>query len=161
MNETARLGRFLQLGYVCRDIERAMATFSERCGVHEFGTMEGPMPQFGREPVQKIALAFRGDIMVELIEPQLDLPSVYDHAIPPDQVSARLHHFGYVVDDEAEWDRVHAHHAKLGNARVAGMDLDMIRYCYFDTYPDTGHYTEYFLPGADMLTFWDSLPRFP
>jgi hypothetical protein len=161
MSTVQSLGKFLQLGYVCRDIEKAMATFSERCGVHDFGTMEGPMPQFGREPIQKIALAFRGDVMVELIQPQLDLPSVYDHAIPTNEVTARLHHLGYVLADENEWNSVHEHHAKLGNARVAGADHDMVRYCYFDTFADTGHFTEYFLPGPDMLAFWASLTRFP
>jgi hypothetical protein len=161
MTEPTRIGKFFQLGYVCRNIDRAMETFSDRCGVREWGTMEGPMPQLGRVPVQKIALAFRGDIQVELIQPQLDLPSVYDNAIPADEVSARLHHFGYICEDEAEWDRVHAHHARLGNPRVAGMDLDMVRYCYFDTYADLGHLTEYFMPGPDMLAFWASLPRFP
>ena len=161
MSDSTRLGKFLQLGYVCRNIERAKQTFAERMGISDWGDMEGPMPQLGREPIQKIALAFRGDVQVELIEPQLDLPSVYAHAIPDDEVSARIHHFGYVCDDDAEWDRVHEHHTRLGNPRVAGMDLEMIRYCYFDTYADTGHFTEYFLPGKDMLAFWDSLPRFP
>jgi hypothetical protein len=161
MASPGRLGKFLQLGYVCRDIERAKATFAERCGVPEFAMMVGPMPQFGREPVQKIAMAFRGDVMIELIEPPTDVPTVYTHALPPDQVSARLHHLAYVAEDEAEWERIQAHHARLGNACVAAADLEAIRYCYFDTVADTGHMTEYFLPAEQMLAFWASLPRFP
>lgn len=161
MSEATRLGKFFQIGYVCRRLDRAMETFSDRCGVHEWGIIDGPMPQLGRIPVQKIALAFRGDVQLELIQPQLDLPSIYDHAIPTDEVSARIHHFGYICDDEAEWQRVHAHHARLGNQRVAGMDLDTVRYCYFDTFADVGHLTEYVMPGPEMLGFWVSLPRFP
>ena len=161
MTDRHRMGKFHQLGYVCRNIDRAMETFAERCGVHKWGTMEGPMPQLGRVAVQKVALAFRGDIQIELIQPQLDIPSIYGNAIPTDEVSVRIHHLGYICDDEAEWDRVHAHHAKLGNPKVAGMDLDMVRYCYFDTFVDMGHFTEYFMPGPDMLAFWATLPRFP
>lgn len=160
MTDLGRLGRFYQLGYVCRDIDRAMATFAERCGVAEFGIMEGPMPHYGRAPVQKIALAFRGEVMVELIQPQTDVPTIYTHSLPPDDVSARLHHLGYLVEDEEEWERVEAHHVRLGNPRVAGANLDIIRYSYFDTSADAGHFTEYFLPTEEMTAFWNALPRF-
>ena len=113
--------------------------------------MMGPMPQFGREPHLRVALAYRGDVMVELIQPATDVPTVYAHALPADLTTARLHHLGYIVDDESEWDRIYAHHARLGNAKVAGMTMESISYCYFDTFADTGHYTEYFLPGPDTI----------
>jgi len=160
-NKTQRLGAFFQLGYVCRDLKGAMKSFGERRGVVEWAEMEGPMLNYGRMAPIKIALAYSGPAMVELIQAPSDIPTIYTSAIPSDPLSARLHHIGYIVEDEDEWDAIQAQVAQNGTPIVAGAEMEAIRYCYADTRADTGHFTEYCLPRAEMTAFWNSLPRNP
>lgn len=78
------LGGIRQVGYVVRDIERAMTQWSATLGVgpwfykEDVGTTE--FRYYGktsRPPLLSIALANSGDLQIELIQQRDDAPSLY------------------------------------------------------------------------------------
>lgn len=77
-------GPVAQIGMVVRDIEAAMRHWAEVCGVGPwFHIPRYPLPRFryrgveGPGPDVAIALAYSGDVQLELIQQRCDTPSMY------------------------------------------------------------------------------------
>jgi len=157
----AATGHFSQLGYVVRDLDRAIEMFATRRGVTDFSVFSGPIPAFGRKATLRVALAYAGEFQIELIQPPLDVPTIYTDSIPPDLSSARLHHICMQVENSEEWSRVQQRIAEQGMPIAIQESLSAVNYAYVDTRAESGHYTEYVLPSEEGRAWFASIPRNP
>lgn len=113
-----RLGKIEQIGYVVADIEAACRAWADTQGVGpwllsrdlEFsGTYDGQPTS----PRLHVALAYHGDVQVELIQQLDDGPSPYRAYLPPG--GSGIHHVGYCIEDDVG--------ARIEQARAQGLDL--------------------------------------
>ncbi len=106
----AALGEVMQLAFVPQDFDAALAHWTQTMGVGPFFMIEGihldGMTYRGEptEAVFDLALAYWGDIQIELIRPRDDHPSIYrgDYG----STGNGLHHVCILVDDIADAYRV-------------------------------------------------------
>lgn len=97
------LGEVMQLAFVPEDFDAAVAHWTQTMGVGPFYLIEGihldGMKYRGQptDAVFDLALAYWGDIQIELIRPRDDHPSIYRGEYA--QVGNGLHHVCILVDD--------------------------------------------------------------
>jgi catechol 2,3-dioxygenase-like lactoylglutathione lyase family enzyme len=145
-----------QVAYVVRDLDAACASFERQWGVAKWYRL--PLPE--GQPVRKLALAYVQELMIELIEPDPTLPSIYRDWIPASPDAARFHHLGYLIDDAEEFRQTVQRLDAAGcEAAMAGRHGDLQDYHYADTVAAFGHYTEliHLLPAG--RGFFDAVPR--
>lgn len=97
----AFLNKFVQLGYVTPDLDRAIHHY-HRHGVANFLVFDTRNTHPRVRHHVKVALAWTGPVMVELIEP-IGRHELYAHALPVEGFGIQLHHTGYLVDDDAQF----------------------------------------------------------
>lgn len=146
-------GPFDQLGYVTADIDRAVALWTAKLGVGPWtvfrnvrltGTYRGAPAEVGID----VALAYRGTVQIELIEPADDAPSPYRDAAGALRLGA--HHVAWVVADlEAEIVRC----ARQGLAPIFRAGNAASQVAYFE--PEPGVILE-LIEGAGMRTMIDA-----
>ena len=101
----AKLGPVMQLAWLPSDFDAALRHWTQTMGVGPFFMMENIKLEDLRylgEPtdaVFSLALAYWGDVQIELIRPENDAPSIYNG---PYAVRDRLHHVCLLVDDIAD-----------------------------------------------------------
>lgn len=101
----ARLGPVMQLAWLPVDFDRALKHWTATMGVGPFFLLENialqDMRYLGQPTtaVFSLALAYWGDIQIELIRPENDAPSIYTGKYA---VRDRLHHTCLLVDDIAD-----------------------------------------------------------
>lgn len=147
---------FFQQAYVTTDLDRAKERFAEQFGVAAWFDMHAPTEM--RTPAGpgiadlKIALAFVGDLQLELIEP-VGGPAakLYAECLPADRFAIKFHHQGFrVPGSRDDWN---AFRAAIGNERypiaIEG-DLDFVQFAYVDARADLGHYLEYIWADRDI-----------
>lgn len=142
--------RQFQMAYVTNDLDRALAILQARYGIADF-TVFSPAPG---QPM-RIALAWCGETMFEVIDATGMGIEIYDKALP-EEFAVRFHHIGLEVADEGQWDRLQAS-IKAGNHAVdfAG-DNDVARFAYVHS-PELGHYLEYVLLHEQGRAFFESV----
>ena len=113
----ATLGPVMQLAWLPQDFDAAVRHWTQTMGVGPFFIMENIKLEDLRylgEPtdaVFSLALAYWGDIQIELIRPENDAPSIYNG---PYAVRDRLHHVCLLVDDIADaYAACAEHNAKI------------------------------------------------
>lgn len=100
-----QLGDIMQLAYLPSDFDASLKYWTETMGVGPFFLIENVQLGDARyrgapsEAVFSIALAYWGDVQIELVRPENDAPSLYsgDYA-----VRDRLHHVCVLVDSIAD-----------------------------------------------------------
>lgn len=106
----AVLGEVMQLAFVPQDFDAAVKHWTQTMGVGPFFMIEGihlDGMKYRGEPtaaVFDLALAYWGDIQIELIRPRDDHPSIYRGEYAA--VGNGLHHVCILVDDIDEAYRV-------------------------------------------------------
>ncbi|MEL6528495.1 MAG: VOC family protein [Pseudomonadota bacterium] len=106
----AGLGDVMQLAFVPKDFDAAVKHWTQVMGVGPFFLMEGihlEGMKYRGEPTEAVfdlALAYWGDIQIELIRPRGDHPSIYSGEYA--DVNDGLHHVCILVDDLEEAYRV-------------------------------------------------------
>ena len=102
-----KTGEVIQMAYTTKDIRAAMSWWIHDGRVGPWFLLEsftGPQQRYRGGPTTadvSIAMAFSGHMMIELIQPKDDKPSVYKEMI--DRRGYGFHHVGLAVDDaEAE-----------------------------------------------------------
>lgn len=140
----AGIGSIDQVAVVVRDLDQAMARYWSQLGigpwdVYTYGPHRLPIMTFrGQDQpyVMKLALAYVGPTMYELIEPVTG-PNIYEEFLQ--QRGEGLHHLGYYVDDiDAAIETMAGQgYALLQSGRGFGVDGDGA-YAYFDTERDAG-----------------------
>ena len=152
------LARFFQVAYVTRDLDRAMQCFQRQYGVRSFYVQRGN--RMDENTTTDLALAWLGDTMVELIQPFGNGNSFYETMLGPEPLGTRLHHFGHLVPDRAEWDRLTQRIGRDGSSiPLVGSVEGFLSYLYVDERARTGHYLEYILCEPAGQAFFDSVPR--
>ena len=155
MDPLPLLREHFQLGYVVRSAEKAAAAAADRFGVRNWQLL--PVED---GPSRTVGLAFVGQRMLELVEPHPDRDSIYRDWLPETDSELRLHHLGYMVHREDDWDRIAAHCEAAGFARVLeGGVPNWLDFRYFDTRGALGHYCEFILPRPLDRDVWARVPR--
>ena len=101
----ATLGPVMQLAWLPSDFDAALRHWTQTMGVGPFFLMEniklGDMRYRGAptDACFSLALAYWGDVQIELIRPENDAPSIYTGEYA---VRDRLHHVCVLVDDIAD-----------------------------------------------------------
>ena len=150
------VGKHYQNGYVCDDIEAAIALFRAR-GLDR-DPIVIPVEQEVQTPVGpkrqqlKICMFWLNGVQYELIQPFVDEAQVYANA-PANGGPIRFHHICLKVDD---WDEFRAAVDAQDFLVVMERDLgpDRLRFVYLDARKAFGHYLEYTCMPAAM---WEQM----
>lgn len=128
-------GRIRQNGYVVRDIESAMAHWTQRLGVGPFFYVErAPIDDFTymgeRSDLEvSIALANSGGLQIELIQQRNEAPSMYRDFLAAGREG--LQHVAYWSEEmDAELERAAALGYRVGQSGSVGANG---RFVYFTT----------------------------
>lgn len=105
----------------------------------------------------KIALAYRGTVMTELIQPDPADSGIYANALRPDG-GVMLHHLGYLVDGE-RFGHLESEFASLGIATPVVHSSGGVSLIYADTRQDNGLFTEMVFPGEAGTRLFSAVPR--
>lgn len=156
-----RYAKIFQLGYVTDDLDSALAGFREmgveRFRINPVGAAAGLACAHGA----RIAMAWAGDTMIEVIEPQGPPAPVYvDDLPPPGSRRCVFNHVGLAVPDRARWDALGAELDRRG-LPIAWHGSDPTRFdvAYVDTRPLVGHYSEFIRVCPVLAEMFDSIPR--
>jgi hypothetical protein len=154
-----------QLGYVTNDLDLALAELSTRFGFeHQFRVPSGGAVFFaGDQEVPweaRFAMAARGGLIIEVIEPVSGEVDFYRQALPDDgSFAIRLHHLAMFMETGDEpWQRVGALLA------AAGLRFDYtmlipgrVRAGYIDARAELGHFLEVCQLERDDIEFFSAL----
>ena len=149
------LDRFFQLGYVVRDLDKAMASYNRRFGPAEFQVAIAE-PEYPH--TRRVAMVYQGPVMIELIEPNPEVPSIYVDYIPEDDSGIRFHHTGHLVDDYQETLRRLAAEGYNTPYKLSYGDVNDC--CYTDMRAELGHYVEHVRLGEPGKQWFSSIPGF-
>jgi catechol 2,3-dioxygenase-like lactoylglutathione lyase family enzyme len=152
------LKRHFQMAYVTSDLERTKALFSERFGLKDYAEMGGDDPATGDR--LKVALAWAGEIMYELIQAEGPAWGFYHSMLPAGGGYAiRHHHLGFLVDTEEEWEAMEAQAKAEGRPIAFRAVMDgFIRALYVEA-PELGHYLEYICPAPAGVEYFNNVPK--
>jgi len=154
-----------QLGYVTTDLDRAVDQLGERHGLDHVVRLPGAGAEFfegdQRVPFDaKFAMAARGGLIIELIEPVSGEVGFYRDSLPSDgSFAVSLHHLAmFIPTGEEEWERL------LGVLASAGLRVDYtflipgrVRAGYIDTRAELGHFIEVCQLERSDLDFFNGL----
>jgi hypothetical protein len=135
------IGQILQIAYVVRDLDAALAHWTRRMNAGPFFVLEHAElvdPSYRGQPTDpdlSVALGFSGGICVELIAQHDDRPSVYRDIYHGDS-GGGFHHWGVASEtfdaDVARYRDMGHELAFGGQVAVAG------RFAYMDTLAELG-----------------------
>jgi hypothetical protein len=161
------LANVWQLGYVTTDLDRALDELGGRFGLERHvrvptgdstWQLDGEVLPF----TAHFAMAARGGLIVELIEPVDGEVGFYADALPDDgSFAVRLHHYAaFVETGEAEWERIGSILADAGLAFGHTLVIPgRVRAGYVDTRAELGHHLEICQLEAGDLDFFGELIR--
>ncbi|MBV9840534.1 MAG: VOC family protein [Sphingomonadaceae bacterium] len=135
---------FYQLAYVTPDIDAAQRLFAETHGIPRFLEMRDARypTRDGREAHCHLALAYRGAIEIEIIQPIDGDIDFYRAFLPSPPTLVRFHHVCRLFDSrdalEAEVERL----TREGRALPINAGSSIARYFYCDRRADLGHFIE-------------------
>lgn len=134
-----QLNNVFQIAYATGDAERAAALIKDRFGTGPFLIMDPP------GGMMRIALAYAGSTMYELIQPLDDTSGLYANWIKGiDGFALRHHHLGMLVDTAEDLAAIRAAHVAAGSAiATEGAIPGALDFLYVDTTAVLGHYLEY------------------
>lgn len=151
-------GNVTQLGYLCDDIEAAMQTWSENSGVGPFTwykdlTLDMVYKGSPSSVDMHVAIAYRGDMQIELIQQVNDAPSPYKAYFDTKQMG--LHHIAFMVDDMDDALAQLRDHKFEITATIDNGDAG--RYAYYEDPALDGVIYELLSVNDGMKAYWDSL----
>ena len=167
MNADPLLERFnfFQTAYAVSDIEEAIRVATRFYGIDKFQvnrnarihTKEG-------EANLHFALAFVGDAQIELIQPAGGKDGAYRRVLPNQGFAMRLHHFGHLTTDAAEWEGIVAAVKESGfDMPVGGIfvheGVPLMHYLYADTRETLGHHLEFMFQTPHGKDLFSEVPR--
>lgn len=158
---TVLFKRHFQIAYVVDDIHAGVAEFAAKYAIANWHVMDMAAMQGPDSAVRHIALAWTdAELMVELIEPNPAVPSIYSDW-RTDLAGPRFHHLGFLVESDAEFTAIRAQFAVAGCPVAAeGSAGDMLDFAYIDTSRTLGHFYELIhLKGEGRTQFFGQVPR--
>jgi hypothetical protein len=160
MEETMDLslftGKFFQLGYVVKDLDKAVEAAKVRTGVPNWQVIHLPAGSL----VDGMAFAWKQGVMLELIAvtPATVLP-VYANHIPDADDDAKFHHLGYMMESQEEFDGRIAEAEAGGMPLAFNMDFNGVLTCYIDSFRQLGHFAEFVYLTPPMRDFFAGVPQ--
>ena len=131
-------GQF-QTAYVTEDMDRGLAYFRDAFDVRNWTMLDTAGPG---SLAQVIAIAYSGDMMIELIEPSAE-PSLYRDWVPAGGSGLRFHHLGFMVHSNEAWrDALRTFDERGFVEAYSGSAGDLMDYHYADSTAVLGHYCE-------------------
>jgi len=142
-----------QLGYVAKDLDRAIALLEKKLGASGFAVAEYKIPvEFRgktRDLAMRVAMGNARDHQIEVIQPLSGAVEHYREGIDFDRSTVVFHHVGLVVPGAVDaWhameEQVHASGDEFTVKFASDHDPNFqVRFAYVDTRAHYGHYTEY------------------
>jgi hypothetical protein len=163
---TARFSPFQifgQITYVTTDCDLTLQMFADRYSVADWLLMRDTQVQTSTEStcVSHIALAYVGDIQLELIQPLRGDTAMYRSVLPNNPFGVHFHHVAQILDTETE----------LNEAEVTALTNDtpivmrgvsgggFVRYFFTDHRDTLGHYVEHIWYAPAAREFFTQIPR--
>lgn len=151
--------RHFQTAYVVNDIQQAMTAFAENYGIKQWDLMDMVAMAGPGQPLIFIANAWAGDMMIELMQPDENVTSIYTGWQKQSGAPFRLHHLGFLVDSDAQMVEHKQQLVRNGNAIVSeGSFGDVLDFAYADTTAKLGHFYELIQLKAQGKSFFDRMP---
>lgn len=149
MSVAAWLGPIRQTAFVVRDIEAAAHEWAERYGIGPWFIGEMDFPDIFYRGKQtrmhaKGGLAQSGDMQLELIEPDISIPSIYTEFL--DAGGTGVHHVCYWCN----LDRAREHFGAMGSAQVQGGFAHGLEFLYMEGFAGFP-YIEFIDPAPEHL----------
>ncbi len=144
-----------QIAYNTNDMDRAVALFGTRYGIHAWQKLEGPMAGGGQV---RMHIAWAGGVMYELIWAEGPGAEVFRAGLPETEFAIRTHHLGYNVPDEAAWTELLADIERTGRKIVHTTHVPGFLRAIIVEQPELGHFLEYILPEAGGVQFFETAP---
>lgn len=145
-----------QIAYVTNDMAQAEAVFRDRFGVTAFRTNGGANAQGGYLDVRAVWI---GTTLFELLcarGPGLELYT--DVAPEGGPFVMKLHHFGYLVRDEADWAKLEQTVERGGwTVRNRSDSPGMVRAMHVEA-PELGHLLEFVLAWPQFRAVLEGTP---
>jgi len=142
-----------QHAYIVRDLDAAIASFKEHYRIERFTPV--PMPQMEGPTSMRIALAWSGGQMIELIEARGPGLEIYTEWSVPGQ-DIRLHHFGYLIENNAQWAALEQRLETEAKPQVFSGVPSICKFIYVFA-KELGHYLEFVYPTAEGKAFFESV----
>lgn len=144
-----------QVAYITNDLDRTLALFRERYRVTEFQSIESELAGGGW---LRVELAWIGGMMIELMQAGGPGSDLYNKRLPADGFAIQMHHLGYLIHDQAQWDALDAEVARSGRTIELKNSIEgLLSWCFVKA-PELGHYLEYIFPEAGGVAFLQSIP---
>ena len=149
--------RHFQNAYTTRDVDAAARMFAERHGIRSFHFMRD-IP-FGPDATTHIALAWAGEVMIELIQPNGG-DNLYTDWLPAEGHLLRFHHLGHLITDDDAWRQVNEQGAASRLPVALQGSHQGVNYLYLDARRELGHFLEYVYLTGDAVHLFDPVPKF-
>lgn len=152
------LGRqHFQVAYVTNDLGRAIGVFAREYRAGEFYYIRNvPLPMGGQ---MDIALAWIGNLNIEIIEARGNRNSFYESCLPADEFAIAFHHLGFLIETDEEWRSLQeAIRDSSRKVVFAGSDPSGLDFVYLEA-PELGHFHEFIRPHQAWIDLFAGLPR--
>lgn len=163
MSNLLLLDGFFQIGYATNDLDKALALFKDKFDMGPFAEMRNMAVQgpHNTDMTASFALAYKGDTMIELIQPVAGDTSMFDHVLPTEDFAIRHHHFAFCLDSMEQLDEAEQKMRGQGiDIPVKGNGMEQVFFFYADTRPWLGHYSEYLTLTDKGRETYAQLPRY-
>lgn len=151
--------RHFQIAYVADDVEQAVAAFRKSHGIAQWDAVDMAVMAGPGAPLKFIANAWAGDLMIELMQPDEDISSIYTGWQKQTGLPFRLHHLGFLVDSA---EQLATHRQQLADhgypVATEGSFGDILDFVYADTTADFGHYHELIWLKPEGDAFFGRIP---
>ena len=141
-----------QNAYVTNDLARAVEIFRESYGITAFTIFDTALPA---PATMRVALVWNGGVMIELIEATGPGTEMYTERLP-DSFAIKHHHFGYLIESEAQWASLERFILAEGKTIALRYEGEMFRVVYVDA-PELGHYLEFIMPTLAGRDFFNDV----
>lgn len=154
-----------QLAHVTTSLERAMEDMGRSLGIREWLQMRDSTVSIGpgRRAHIHVALAYKGDLMLEIIQPLGGDDAVYRAPLSGGGYMIRQHHVARIFETDAQFD------GEMARLRAAGVGFPVdpvpeemsgrARMNYADLRAELGYYVENLLFSADGGEWLKTIPR--
>lgn len=148
-----RYGQLVQMSYITRDMDAAIAHCETELGISGFSRSESEIEVLSYGAVRKLgvkaAIANFNQRQFELIEPVSGATEIYTDEVDLSRHIINYHHIAIGIPGPySEWERL------LADVKASGDELaylfpavpdpsSKLCFCYVDTRKRIGHYTEY------------------
>lgn len=151
--------RHFQVAYVADDVEAATLALGKRFGVSRWDILDMTAIHGPDSAMRLIGNAWVGDMMIEVIEPQPGIASIYTDWKKDSGAAFRLHHLGFLIDSAEEFAAAKRMLAQSGFPIVVdGSFGEVLDYAYADTTAELGHYYEMIRLKSEGDSFFGRIP---